>query len=305
LPLDPGLETMLTQLAQMGGPTTREVGPVQARELYQGMALLNGDLVDVERVDDVTVASRPARVYAATTGADPLPIIVWYHGGGWTIGDLDTAERTCRRLAAGTGALVVSIDYRLGPEDPYPAAADDCFAALQWLVDHGSTLGGDPSRIAIGGDSAGGNLSAVVALQARDAGIPLRLQLLVYPVTDCTMSSASYDANGEGYLLTRDTMEWFIENYIGGGDAKDPRVSPLFAERVAGAAPALVFTAEFDPLRDEGEAYAARLRDEGVDVEVRRFDGQTHSFFELTTITPTAASEAMGLAVERLQAALA
>lgn len=303
MPLDPGLQVMLEQLAQMGGPTTREVGAVQARELYLGMSLLNGDPVEIARVDDATVAGLPARVYASSDGRS-LPIVLWFHGGGWTIGDLDSADRSCRRLAAGTDALVVSIDYRLGPEHPYPAAADDCFAALRWLRDNGGSLGGDPDRIAVGGDSAGGNLAAVVALAARDAGIPLRHQLLVYPVTDCTMSSASYDANGEGYLLTRDTMAWFIENYAGSADPKDPRVSPLFADDVAGVAPALVITAEFDPLRDEGEAYAERLRDAGVEVEVRRFDGQTHSFFELTTITPTAAGEAMAMAAQRLRAAL-
>jgi acetyl esterase len=232
-------------------------------------------------------------------------MLVWYHGGGWTIGDLDSADRTSRRLAAGTGALVVSVHYRLAPEHPFPAAADDCFGALRWLIDNANSLGGDPSRVAVGGDSAGGNLAAVVACRARDEGLALRYQLLVYPVTDCTMSSSSYDSNGEGYLLTRDTMAWFIENYVGDGDPKDPRVSPLFVDDLSGVAPALVITAEFDPLRDEGEAYGERLREAGVDVEVRRFDGQTHSFFELTMITPAAATEAVELSIDRLRTALA
>jgi acetyl esterase len=305
LPLDPGLKVMLEQLAQAGGPTTREVGAVQARELYGAMAVLNGDIVDVARVEDITVDGRlAARLYASTVGA-PLPMLVWFHGGGWTIGDLDSADRTCRRLAAGTGALVVSVDYRLAPEHPFPAAADDCFGSLRWLIDNASSLDGDPSRVAVGGDSAGGNLAAVVACRARDERLALRHQLLVYPVTDCTMSSSSYETNGEGYLLTRDTMAWFVDNYVGDGDPKDPRVSPLFVDDLSGVAPALVITAEFDPLRDEGEAYAQRLREAGVDVDVRRFDGQTHSFFELTMITPAAATEALELAITRFRAALA
>ncbi|MEY2461779.1 MAG: acetyl esterase [Acidimicrobiaceae bacterium] len=305
MPLDPGLEVMLDQLAQANGPTTREVGAVQARELYGAMALLNGDVVDVARVEDITIdGTIPARLYASTAG-ESLPIVVWYHGGGWTIGDLESADRTCRRLAAGTGALVVSLEYRLAPEHRFPAAVDDCLGALRWVMTNADSLGGDRSRVAVGGDSAGGNLAAVIAREARDEGLALRHQLLVYPVTDCTMSSSSYDANGEGYLLTRDTMTWFIENYVGQADHKDPRISPLYADDLRGVAPALIITAEFDPLRDEGEAYGDRLRDAGVDVEVRRFDGQTHSFFELTMITPTAATEAVDLAIARLKTALA
>jgi len=305
MPLDPGLEVMLDQLAQANGPTTREVGAVQARELYGTMALLNGDVVDVARVEDITIdGTIPARLYASSAG-EALPMVVWYHGGGWTIGDLESADRTSRRLAAGTGALVVSLEYRLAPENPFRAAVDDCLGAVLWVIANADSLGGDPSRVAVGGDSAGGNLAAVIAREARDEGLALRHQLLVYPVTDCTMSSSSYDANGEGYLLTRDTMTWFIENYVGQADHKDPRISPLYADDLRGVAPALIITAEFDPLRDEGEAYGDRLRDAGVDVEVRRFDGQTHSFFELTMITPAAATEAVELAITRLKAALA
>jgi acetyl esterase/lipase len=304
MPLDPALKAMLDQLVEAGGPTLREAGVEQGRQMLQTMAMLEGEPAEVARVEDVTIDGNiSARVYAAREGTS-LPILVWYHGGGFVIGDLETADRTCRKLAVGTGALVVSIDYRLAPEDPFPAGADDCFTALRWVVDHAADIGGDASRIAVGGDSAGGNMAAVTAMQARDEGVPLRYQLLVYPVTDCTMSSSSYEENAEGYLLTRDSMDWFIGHYLcGGAEAKDPRVSPLYADDVRGAAPALVITAEFDPLRDEGEAYAERLRDAGVDVELRRFDGQVHGFFGLGSITPVA-NEAIDLAVERIRGAL-
>jgi acetyl esterase len=302
MPLDPAVKTMLDQLAEAGGPTLREAGVDQGRQMLQMMAMLEGEPAEIARVESVTIDGIPARVYAASAD-DALPVLVWYHGGGFVIGDLETADRTCRKLAIGAGALVISIDYRLAPEHPFPAGADDCITALRWIVDHAKELGGDPSRIAIGGDSAGGNLAAVTALRARDAGLPLRHQLLVYPVTDCTMSSSSYEENAEGYLLSADSMDWFIGHYLGGTtDAKDPHVSPLHADDVSGVAPALVITAEFDPLRDEGEAYAERLRDAGVDVEVRRFDGQVHGFFGLGSIWP-AANDAVDLAIAHLRKA--
>jgi acetyl esterase len=305
MPLDPTLRAMLDQLAAAGGPTLREAGVEQGRQMLQMVALLDGEPGDIARVEDITLAGNiPARVYASSTGP-ALPILVWYHGGGFVIGDLETADRTCRKLAIGTGALVVSVDYALAPEHPFPAGPDDCFTALRWVVDNAKQLGGDASRVAVGGDSAGGNMAAVTALQARDEGLPLRYQLLVYPVTDCTMSSSSYEENAEGYFLTRDTMDWFIGHYLSGGaEAKHPRVSPLYADDVRGVAPALVITAEFDPLRDEGEAYVERLRDAGVDVEARRFDGQIHGFFGLGSITP-AGNEAVDHASARVKAALA
>jgi acetyl esterase len=304
MPVDPAIQTILDQLAAAGGPTLREAGVQEGRQMLQMMAMLDGDPVPVERVEDLDLGGIPARLYAAGVG-DDRPILIWYHGGGWVIGDLETADRTCRKLATGTGAVVVSVDYRLAPEHPYPAAPDDCAAALHWIVDHAGELGGDGSRVAVGGDSAGGNLAAVVALQARDEGLALRFQLLVYPGTDLTMSSRSVQENGEGYLLTADSMEWFIDHYLSGGsDAKDPRVSPLYADDVRGVAPALVITAEFDPLRDEGEAYAERLREADVEVEVRRYDGQIHGFFGLGSITPVT-DEAVALAADKVRAALA
>lgn len=304
MPLDPVVKMLLDQLAEAGGPTLREAGVEQGRQQMQTLAMLEGDPVDVARVEPLTLAGTvPARLYAATTEG-PLPVVVWYHGGGFVIGDLETADRICRKLALGTGALVISVDYALAPERPFPAGPDDCFAALRWIVDNASTLGGDPSRVAVAGDSAGANMAAVTAIQARDEGIDLRYQLLVYPVTDCTMTSPSITENAEGYLLTADSMDWFIGHYLSGGaDAKDPRVSPLYADDVRGLAPALVITAEFDPLRDEGEAYAERLKEAGNAVEHIRFDGQIHGFFPLGAIIP-AANDAVGVAVERLKSAL-
>ncbi|MEY2436911.1 MAG: acetyl esterase [Acidimicrobiaceae bacterium] len=311
MPLDPNLKTMLDSLADVGGPAMTEVSADEARAMYKLMSSIAGEPEDVDAVESRSVPGPdgdiPVRVYrpAAAPLGDPRPILVWYHGGGWVIGDLDTADVTCRSLANATGAIVVSVDYRLAPEHRFPAAVDDCVAALEWVIAHGDELGGDPSRIAVGGDSAGGNLAAVVSLDARDKGIALRHQLLVYPVTDATLSQPSMEENAEGYLLTKESMVWFVDHYLGAqGDPKDPRLSPLHADELAGVAPATVFTAEFDPLRDEGEAYAERLREADVPVELTRFDGMVHSFFALGVVTPVA-GEAMALAAQRLRADLA
>ncbi|MEY2588778.1 MAG: acetyl esterase [Acidimicrobiaceae bacterium] len=311
MPLDPNLKTMLDSLADVGGPTMTEVSADEARAMYKLMSPIAGEPEDVDAVESRSVPGPdgdiPVRVYrpAAAPLGDPRPILVWYHGGGWVIGDLDTADVTCRSLANATGAIVVSVDYRLAPEHRFPAAVDDCVAALEWVIAHGDELSGDPSRIAVGGDSAGGNLAAVVSLDARDKGIALRHQLLVYPVTDATLSQPSMEENAESYLLTKESMVWFVDHYLGAqGDPKDPRLSPLHADELAGVAPATVFTAEFDPLRDEGEAYAERLREADVPVELTRFDGMVHSFFALGMVTPVA-GEAMALAAQRLRADLA
>ena len=311
MPLDPNLKTMLDSLADVGGPAITEVSADEARAMYKLMSPIAGEPEDVDVVESRSVPGPagdiPVRVYrpAAAPLGDPRPILVWFHGGGWVIGDLDTADVTCRALANATGAIVVSVDYRLAPEHRFPAAVDDCVAALEWVIAHGDELGGDPSRIAVGGDSAGGNLAAVVSLAARDKGIAVRHQLLVYPVTDATFTQPSIDENGEGYLLTKESMLWFGDHYLGAqGDPKDPRLSPLHADELAGVAPATVFTAEFDPLRDEGEAYAERLREADVAVELTRFDGMVHSFFAMGVVTPVA-GEAMALAAQRLRADLA
>jgi acetyl esterase len=311
MPLDPNIQTVLDGLAAMDGPEMVDVSPPEARQMYQMLNAMAGAPEDVASVEDRTVPGPageiPVRTYrpASTPLGDPPPILIWYHGGGWVIGDLETADVTCRALANAAGAVVVSVDYRLAPEHAFPAAVEDCVAVLEWVASNGAEVGGDPARIAVGGDSAGGNLAAVASIHARDKSIAVRHQLLVYPVTDATFSQPSMDENAEGYFLTKASMLWFGDHYFGaGGDAKDPRLSPLFADDLAGVAPATVFTAEFDPLRDEGEAYAERLREADVPVELTRFDGMVHGFFAMGAVTPIAA-DAMAHAAARLRADLA
>ena len=227
------------------------------------------------------IAVRRYRPLGSEPG-DLLPVLVWFHGGGWTIGSIDGADATCRSLANRSRAAVVSVDYRLGPEHRFPAAVDDCRAATAWIAEHGAEWGLDPSRVAVGGDSAGGNLAAVIALLARDAGgPPITLQLLVYPATDARMITPSYEENGKGYLLSTADVRWFLDNYGVGEvvEATDWRVSPALARTLAGLPPAFVLTAGFDPLRDDGEAYAAALHGAGVEVQQDRYDGMIHGFF--------------------------
>jgi acetyl esterase len=248
------------------------------------------------------VGGVPAVVYTPY-GEPPFPVLVWIHGGGWVIGGPQHYHAVCRDLAAAAGCVVVSIDYRLAPEHPAPAAVDDCVAAVGWVLDHADELGADPALVAVGGDSAGGNLSALVAQRF---GRRLVHQLLVYPATDLSMRSPSIDENGEGYFLTKDAMVWFVGHYLGGSgiDACDARVSPMAApdEVVSATPPALVVTAEFDPLRDEGEAYAARLSSLGVPTTVRRFDGMIHAFYGMQLALP-ASVEAIQLSADHLLAA--
>jgi acetyl esterase len=222
----------------------------------------------------------PVRIYDPG-GPGPKPVLVWFHGGGWVIGDLDSADNGCRMFANASGAIVVSVDYRLAPEVKYPAAADDCFAATQWASKNAASIGGDPARLAVGGDSAGGNLAAVVSQMARAAGGPIiQYQLLVYPVTNHDYGTASYTENAEGYLLTKDSMVWFWNHYLNDeSEGKNPKASPLQAGDLAGLPRALVVTCEYDPLRDEGEAYASALAAAGVPTTAIRFNGQIHGLW--------------------------
>ena len=302
--VDPQAQALLDNVAALDAPKTSALTPEEARQAYRAMGMLNGDRPEVAAVSDRIAGSVPVRVYRPD--GDDLPVLVWYHGGGWTIGDLETADPTCRQLAVRTGCVVVSVDYRLAPEHPFPAAVDDAWEALTWVVEHAAGLGGDPGRVAVGGDSAGGNLAAVLCHLARDRGGPeLSFQLLVYPVTDLRLGHPSVDENADGYLLTRDTMRWFRRNYLGANEADvvNPLASPLLADDHAGLPPALIVTAGYDPLRDEGEAYGRALEEAGVPVKVRRYDRQIHSFFALVGVVDEA-GEAVDEAASALREAL-
>jgi acetyl esterase len=314
MPVDPHVQTILDLLAAAEGPPLRELGPEEARARYRTFTVELRDpttMADVGEVTDITVdggdGPRPARLYRpADADAGSLPTLAFFHGGGFILGDLDTHEAQARRLCRELGALVVSVDYRLAPEHPAPAAFEDCLAATGWLAHHAESLGGDPARLIVGGDSAGGNLAATVAQACRDGrGPDLAAQLLIYPVTDMTDPDGkvhrSRHENGEGYFLTQEEMRWFEESYLGDRDPEDPVHSPLYGE-LAGLPPAVVVTAEFDPLRDEGEAYARAMRAAGVPVEQYRFDGLIHGFFDMGPHSPAcdhAANETCG-ALQRL-----
>ncbi|MEE9278133.1 MAG: alpha/beta hydrolase, partial [Dehalococcoidia bacterium] len=220
----------------------------------------------------------------------PHPALIFYHGGGWVIGDLETHDTVCRRQCNAIGGVVIAVDYRLAPEHQYPAAAEDAYAVAKWVSGNAPGIDVDASRIAVGGDSAGGNLTAVVALMARDRGGPaLCAQVPIYPVTDYDFSTTSYRDNADGYLLTKDAMVWFWDHYLPMPEAgKEAYASPLRADDLSGLPPALVITAEFDPLRDEGEAYAQRLSEAGVATTLHRYDGMVHGFYQLGAAIPTA-----------------
>lgn len=229
----------------------------------------------------------PARLYRPATGGAPAPLLVFFHGGGWVLGDLDTYDSTCRMISRDAGAHVLSVDYRLAPEHRASAAVDDAYAAYRWARENAVDMGADPRRVAVGGDSAGGNLSAVVTRLARDAGDPLpALQWLIYPATDLRGGTRSRSLFGDGFLLTKHDMDWFQDRYLddSGLDASHPLISPLVTEDLSGLSPALVVTAGFDPLRDEGDQYAARLREAGVPVDHRQMSSMIHGFINLNVL---------------------
>lgn len=298
--LKPHVAAILQAMAEAGGPGIHELEPADARGVYQ---MMHADLnkVDLPVVQDLSAGNVPIRLYRPAPMGEKLPVIVFYHGGGWVIGDLDTHDAPCRMLAAETGYAVVAVDYGLAPENPFPAAVNDAYEALKWVAANSDTLGIDAEKIAVAGDSAGGNLAAVMCHKTRDeAGPKISHQLLVYPVTDDAMDTVSYVDNGEGYMLSRDTMTWFFGHYMVPDAAGNPLLSPLHATSFAELPPATVITAEYDPLRDEGEAYADKLKAAGIDTLKQRIDGQVHGFFTMTDMMPEAA-EVIALGAERLK----
>jgi acetyl esterase len=295
--LDPQARDVIDLVVKSGRPPYHQLSPKEARRMFlETRPASTPPAPAIGAVREVKASGPlgeiPLRVYrpAGVPDGARLPVYVFFHGGGWVIGDLDTHDVACRQVTAESGVCVISVDYRLAPEHKFPAAVDDAWAATRWIVAHAAELGVDASRLAVGGDSAGGNLAAVVALLARDAGGPsVALQVLIYPVTDLSAESKSYADLADGYLLTRDSMRWFRAQYLAREeDAADWRVSPLRAASPAGVAPALVVTAGYDPLRDEGEAYARRLREAGVRVDAVCFGGMIHGFVPMGRLIETA-----------------
>jgi acetyl esterase len=286
VPLHPSAEAILPMWRAAGLDLTPETTPQDARAKLAATAALGlFPKHPVHAVGDRAIPGPdgdvPLRVYWPSV-ATGLPVIVWFHGGGWVLGSIETHDNHCRQLCDEVGAIVVSVEYRLAPEAKFPAAVDDCVAAWRWVTEHTAALRGDPARIAVAGDSAGGNLAAVIALVARDEDLaPPRFQLLVYPVTDYEFDSASMLDNAVGYGLETDHMRWFFAHYARtSADYDDWRMSPLRAD-LHGLPPALVITAEYDPLRDQGEAYARKLETAGVETALIRTDGLFHGFFGL------------------------
>ena len=286
--LYPEVQALLEEIEAKGGPALEEQSPAEARQAaIDALQSPGGKPEEVGRVEDLSIpipeGSIRIRVY---TPADEgmAPCMVYFHGGGWVVCDLDTHDVVCRALARRAGAVIVAVDYRRSPEYKFPAAVEDSYAAVKWVAANAARLRVDARRLAVGGDSAGGNLSAVMCLKIRDeGGPPLALQVLVYPVTNlASFDTPSYGEFAEGYYLTRAEMEWFRGHYLARmEDARNPYASPLLAPDLRGLPPALVITAECDPLRDEGEAYARRLAEAGVSVTCCRYAGMIHPFFSL------------------------
>jgi acetyl esterase len=286
--LHPEVRALLEMMDAQGAPPLESQDPIEARtSRAEPMKMLGGEPEVLGRVENLSIpgpdGDLPVRLYASEYGG-LRPALIYFHGGGFVFGNLETHDAVCRALAKESGGVVISVDYRLSPEHKFPAAVEDAYAATVWAAASAERLGIDPHRIAVGGDSAGGNLATVIAMRCRDAGGPeLAAQLLIYPVTDVSsFETGSHRELGEGYFLTRAGMEWFTSHYLASANqARHPEVSPLLATDLSGLPAALVITAEFDPLRDEGEAYAQRLQEAGVRVTVSRYPGMIHGFVSM------------------------
>ncbi|HET7339845.1 MAG TPA: alpha/beta hydrolase [Methylomirabilota bacterium] len=310
--LDPQCQFVLDLIVKSGRPAYDTLSPKEARQLFRETRPASTPAPpEIGAVRNLPAEGPagviPLRLYRPKGVADTtaLPVFVYFHGGGWVIGDLDTHDVLCRQLTAEAGISVIAVDYRLAPEHKFPAAADDAWAATRWIASHATQLAIDPTRLAVGGDSAGGNLAAVVALLARDAGGPaIALQVLQYPVTDLSAETRSYEQFADGYMLTRTGMRWFKAHYLGKpADARDWRASPLLAPSLRGVAPALIVTAGYDPLRDEGAAYAERLREADVLADYVCFGGMLHGFTPMGKLIDTG-NRAVSLIAAALRQAL-
>jgi acetyl esterase len=285
MPVHPQVKPLIDAMAAVGGPALHEMEPAAARQMFEAMRVAPPDLPELASVTDRVLPSPeghdiPIRVYIPN-GAERPGVCMYFHGGGWVIGSIESHDAPCREIAARSGCAVVSVEYRLAPETPFPGPLDDCMAATEWIAEHGRAIGVDGTKLVVAGDSAGGNLAAAVTLLARERGGPdIGAQILVYPATDHGYGTQSSIDNAEGYFLTMDAMNWFTGHYLAGDLSlvTNPLASPLRADDHSDLPPALVITAEFDPLRDEGEAYADLLQQAGVPTEVHRYDGQIHGF---------------------------
>jgi acetyl esterase len=286
MPLHPQTVAFLDQMARQNTPSLDSL-PIEItrRALAMGAVpapnqpvLAKIENLNVTRPDGTEM---PVRIYVPE-GTKPFPVCLYFHGGGWVLNSINTHDDLVRRLAAAAGCVFVNVEYRLAPEHPYPAAIEDAYTALSWVHEHATEIGCDANRIAVSGDSAGGNLAAVVCLMSRDrSGPPIAFQVLIYPITDCDFERPSYHANGEGYFLTRNEMLWFWNHYVTSPEQMlEPYASPLRAESLQNIPPALILTAEYDPLVDEGEAYAEALREAGVNVTLQRYEGMIHAFMK-------------------------
>lgn len=290
MPLDPDVEVLLKGIEATGAPHMYELSVADARAVAESepMLALCGERIEVGQVDDITIpvddAEIGARVYTPQSPG-PHPVVVFFHGGGWVICSLTTHDNVARAICRDADAIVVSVDYRMAPEHPFPTAPNDAFAATKWVAANAASFGGDASRLAVCGDSAGGNLSAIVTQLARDAGGPaVTFAALIYPAVDMTFEGGSMDENGKGYFLEHESMMWFMDHYLDEGDRSHLLASPALHPDLSNLPPCFIATCEFDPLRDEGEAYGAALRANGVAAEVKRYDGLIHAAINLTGV---------------------
>ena len=307
--LDPAAKAVMDMMEE-NGVSFAGIASMTAVELRNRMQLGDMPVEDVARTEDRVIAGPdgtelPIRIYWAEVTNEARPVVVFFHGGGWVIGGIDSHDGQVREMVNRTGMVFVSVDYRLAPEAKFPAAAEDCYAATQWVAQNAADIGADAARLGVAGDSAGGNLAAVVAQMARDRGGPaIAHQLLVYPCCDMDSNAwPSQTENGFDYFLTKESMDWFYDQYADVADRDNPYASPIKADSLSGLPPACVITAEFDPLRDEGEAYGAALQEAGVACEVHRYDGMFHGFFGMT-LAISGAVAAQETAASAVKAAL-